>query len=229
MDLLIDPKPGVDSIVILDDPELEDGKKIYKNTRLWQLNGEGKDRLVDGIHTHHLIPTQFLELSTLPPQEDYYKSTAICIQRTGCEMYSIYKNEREYLGEILTLFGKLPFGHKAIVALKVFYGAPRNSRNYWKYACDLFTGQIVIVLASMELRELFYRELVDKCLADNKNNCILKVPKQGVHADREYTLGSTRFRNQIWEFRDQFVPGSHGELLDEREYSRTYRESMGGV
>ena len=78
-----------------------------------------------------------------------------------------------------------------------------------------------MVLASVELRELFYRELVDRCLADNKNNCILKVPKQGIHADREYTLGSTRFRNQIWEFRD--------ELLDDREYSRAFRESMGGM
>ena len=144
-------------------------------------------------------------------------------------MYSIYKNECEYLGEILTLGDLLPFGHKAIVGLKVFYGTPRNNKTYWKYACDLFTGQIIMVLASVELRELFWRELSNRCLADNTVKCILKVPKQGIHADREYTLGSTRFGNQIWEFRDQFITGTQGELIDEREYSRTYRESKGGL
>jgi hypothetical protein len=82
------------------------------------------------------------------------------------------------------------------------------------------------VLASVELRELFIRELLNKRLGDSLQPCLLKVPNAAIHADREYTMNSTRFGNQIWEFRDQFVTGSYGELLDTREYSKSYRESM---
>jgi hypothetical protein len=227
MNLLLDPKPDVDSIVILDDSERDNAKKIYTSTRVWQFRGNGNRRFVDGIRNHHLLPNQFVELSTLPRQEDYWKGTAILIQRVGCEMYGIIKNEKDFLGEILCLGDALPYGHKAIAALKVFYGLPRNKKHSWKYACEVFTGQIVIVLASIELRDLFTRELHNKCLADSLEPCLIKTPNVGIHADRQYTMGSTRFGNHIWEFRDQFVQGSHGELLDTREYSKDYREYMG--
>ena len=129
---------------------------------------------------------------------------------------------------IFTLGSLLQFGHKGIVAAKVFYGLPKNKYNSWKYSCELFTGQITLVLASVERRDLFWQELYNKKLAGNSSECLLKIPNQGIHADRDNTLGSTRFKEEIWEFRKQFT-NSEGDLRDPREYSREYLDSIGGM
>ena len=126
---------------------------------------------------------------------------------------------------IFTLGSLLPFGHKGIVACKVFYGLPKSKKNHWKYACDLFTGQITLVLASVALRDLFWQEIVNKKLGDNLSECLLKTPNQPIHMERDRTLGSTRIKEAIWEFRKQFTD-HEGHLVDQREYSREYLETQ---
>ena len=223
--LLIDPKPSLDCIVICDDPTIDENEKVFKNSRTGQYRGNSKIRLTDGIRFHHLLPTRFVDPSSLPAHNDKSLSTALCIQKIGCEFYNIYNNEGNFIPEIYTLGSLLPFGHKCIVGSKVFYGQPKNRTHYWKYAGQLFTGQITIVLATMELRDLFWRELNGRRLGNNSSPCEIKIPDQCIYADRHNTFGSTRYEKDIWEFRKQFSDSS-GSLVDSAEYSKSYRESM---
>ena len=163
---------------------------------------------------------------SMPRQNDDSVSTALTIQKVGCEAYSIYLNEHEFMPPILTLGNLLPFGHSAIVGCKVFYGAPRLKDNRWRYACEVFTGQITLVLASHELRDLFWQELQGKRLGNNRFECELKTPNHHIRTEQSRTLSSTRVEEKIWEFYEQFTDDA-GHLVDARDYTVEYREARG--
>ena len=148
------------------------------------------------------------------------------VQNMGCADYLIYKNEADYIVELFTLNGLLPFGHHGVVGMKPLYSTPRREELTRKYSCDLFTGQVTIVLTNKDLYELFIRELTGKLLGGNKLHCEMQTPRVLLKVERSRSWGSTRTGSDIWEFHDQWSD-SLGTLEDPTDYSADYQVETG--
>jgi hypothetical protein len=225
-DLLIDPVDHNDTIVMIDDPA--DEEKYMANNRSVQVV-YNRERLIQGIIHHHLIPDRCMELTAINQLNnpcDGATSTTILIQKIGCPDYGVYQNEHEYLIPICTCNGLFPYGYHGVIGYKCRYALPSRAALRDKYSCEVFIGQVTLVLANRDLFDIFWRELTSQKLGGNREVCELYLLRQPLYSESCRAQGATRIGGDIWEHYSQWED-STGVLIDLNDYSVSHHDQRG--